>query len=283
MGEHIDVSVIVAVRDRAATVAECLDSVLSQEGCRTELIVVDGDSTDGTREIVARYRDHIVLIEGVVGGVTPAWNRALMVANGRWCAFLGADDALEEPRALMSLLACARDHEAHAGEAPVLVAGVVRMIGAGPDKLLSPASRDPAKRLRSGRMLPHVAALHDTASLRDEGGFDESFRVAADLEMAIRLSDRGPVAPCGSVVATMRAGGLSTSPITQALLDRERLRILRRQHGAIGAGPRLAFLAARDRAERMALRFFPRVIGHAATDRIVLFGRGVGAKLRARR
>lgn len=283
MGEHIDVSVIVAVRDRAGTVAECLDSVLAQEGCSSELIVVDGDSTDGTREIVAAYRDRIVLIDGVVGGVTPAWNRALEVARGRWCAFLGADDALEGPHALASLLACAREHEVHEGAAPVLVAGIVRMTGAGPDKLLSPDSRDPAKRLRSGRMLPHAAALHDTQSLRDEGGFDESFRVLADLAMAIRLAERGPVATCGTVVARMRAGGLSTSATHQRCLDRERRRILRDHHGALGAMRRLAFFAVRDRAERSVLRFLPRVVGPAASARFVMLSRALGASARARR
>ena len=283
MGEDIDVRVIVAVRDRAATVAECLDSVLAQEGCSIELIVVDGDSTDGTREIVAQYRDRSVLIEGVVGGVTPAWNWALEVARGRWCAFLGADDALEGPDALASLLACARELEVRSGAAPVLVAGIVRLTGAGPDKLLSPASRDPAKRLRSGRMLPHAAALHATRALQDEGGFDESFRVLADLAMAIRLGERGSIAACGTVVARMRAGGLSTSAIHQRLLDRERRRILRDHHGALGAMRRLAFFSVRDRAERLMLGLLPRVMGSAGTDLLVKLSRELGAAVRKRR
>ena len=47
----IDISVIMPVRDESGTIAAALDSVLAQELDRTfEVVIADGQSTDGTRE-----------------------------------------------------------------------------------------------------------------------------------------------------------------------------------------------------------------------------------------
>jgi len=53
-------SVIVPVYNEAATVARVLDAVLAVrlDGVRIEAIVVESNSTDGTRAIVARYAGH---------------------------------------------------------------------------------------------------------------------------------------------------------------------------------------------------------------------------------
>lgn len=55
----MDVSVIVAVRNGASTLSQCIDSVLAQTGCTVALIVVDGMSTDATAEIVSGYGDRV--------------------------------------------------------------------------------------------------------------------------------------------------------------------------------------------------------------------------------
>ena len=52
----VTLSVIVPVYNGEATIGPCLDSILQQDtGCTVQLIVVDSDSTDGTRGPVQRY------------------------------------------------------------------------------------------------------------------------------------------------------------------------------------------------------------------------------------
>lgn len=52
----VTLSVIVPVYNGEATIGPCLDSILQQEtSCTVQLIVVDSDSTDGTRGPVQRY------------------------------------------------------------------------------------------------------------------------------------------------------------------------------------------------------------------------------------
>jgi glycosyltransferase involved in cell wall biosynthesis len=70
-GKHPFVSVIVAVRNEEKHIRECLDSLLAQDypRGRYEVLVVDGQSTDGTREIVEGFASiccSIIFIEHVI-------------------------------------------------------------------------------------------------------------------------------------------------------------------------------------------------------------------------
>src|SRR3954469_14002957 len=53
-------SVIVPIYNEAATVRTALDAILAKEvpGWRLEIIMVESNSTDGTRDIVLGYKDH---------------------------------------------------------------------------------------------------------------------------------------------------------------------------------------------------------------------------------
>ncbi|MCJ2531517.1 MAG: glycosyltransferase [Candidatus Thermoplasmatota archaeon] len=57
------VSGILPLRNQASTVRACLDSLLAQDYPRQEILVVEGGSDDGTREVLDTYRDRIRLIE----------------------------------------------------------------------------------------------------------------------------------------------------------------------------------------------------------------------------
>ncbi|HZY47319.1 MAG TPA: glycosyltransferase [Candidatus Bathyarchaeia archaeon] len=57
------VSIILPVRNQASTVSECVNSLVNLQYPRKEIIVVDGNSIDGTREILGRFGDEIKIIE----------------------------------------------------------------------------------------------------------------------------------------------------------------------------------------------------------------------------
>lgn len=53
------VSVVIPVRNEATYIAGCLESILSQDYCHiVEILVFDGMSNDGTREIIAEFQRH---------------------------------------------------------------------------------------------------------------------------------------------------------------------------------------------------------------------------------
>src|SRR4051812_471640 len=89
------ISVIVVCKNPGPRLAAALSSVREQLHVSTELIVVDGESTDGTREWLESNRAGITtLISEPDGGVYEAMNKGIAVARGEWIYFLGADDRL---------------------------------------------------------------------------------------------------------------------------------------------------------------------------------------------
>lgn len=85
------VSVIVPSRNRAHMIREAIASIRDQRGVRTEIIIVDDGSTDGTPEILADEHDIKVIVQAP-SGQAAARNRGFAEARGEFCATLDSDD-----------------------------------------------------------------------------------------------------------------------------------------------------------------------------------------------
>jgi glycosyltransferase involved in cell wall biosynthesis len=85
-------STIIPAFNSASTVAQAVDSALSQEFNGQEVIVVNDGSEDDTTSILARYDDRIRVINRERGGPAAARNAAAAIARGEYLAFLDADD-----------------------------------------------------------------------------------------------------------------------------------------------------------------------------------------------
>lgn len=87
------VSIIVPAYNAEATIAKCIDSILSQTLEDLELIVIDDGSTDHTGEICAAYQDkRLIYCRKENGGVSTARNMGISLARGEYIGFVDADD-----------------------------------------------------------------------------------------------------------------------------------------------------------------------------------------------
>jgi glycosyltransferase involved in cell wall biosynthesis len=86
------VSVIIPNYNYAEYLRESIDSVLNQDYQAIEVIVVDDGSTDGSLEILKSYGSQIKVIEITNSGAPTARNFGLMISQGRYIAYLDADD-----------------------------------------------------------------------------------------------------------------------------------------------------------------------------------------------
>lgn len=89
------ISVGVVVYNGIEHIRSVLDSIVGQSYRNIELIVVDGDSKDGTQNVLNEYAQHIsVLVSEPDKGIYDAMNKICALATGDWLIFLGCDDEL---------------------------------------------------------------------------------------------------------------------------------------------------------------------------------------------
>jgi glycosyltransferase involved in cell wall biosynthesis len=85
------VSVIIAVKNAARYLSQCLDSVAAQTFNCYETLVIDGRSTDDT-EAIARSYDKVSFFQQSGTGFANAWNCGLRQARGEFMTFIDSDD-----------------------------------------------------------------------------------------------------------------------------------------------------------------------------------------------
>lgn len=89
------VSICIPCHNAAPYIGAALDSVLAQTWKKLEIIVVNDGSTDGSAEVLERYREHGVrVINQDNRGQCAAANRAFAESTGDYIKFFDADDLL---------------------------------------------------------------------------------------------------------------------------------------------------------------------------------------------
>ncbi len=221
------ISVITAVFNNREHIAEAIDSVLAQSHADVELIVVDGGSSDGTLEVLRSYGDRIsVLVSEPDRGIYDALNKGLKLASGEVVGFLHSDDLFADTDALARVASgfLSEDIDAVYGDLIYVrrdnTQSIVRRWKSGTFTL---------GRLREGWMPPHPAFYARRSVYERLGGFDTSYRIAADYDCMLRFLSSGiKVVYVPQVLVKMRLGGASNRSLKNVIQkSREDYRALR--------------------------------------------------------
>lgn len=86
------VSVIITVYNGVAYLGEAIESVLAQTYRPVELVIFDDGSTDGSSDFARQYGSAVKVMRGERVGLGAGRNNAMGLAEGRYLAFLDADD-----------------------------------------------------------------------------------------------------------------------------------------------------------------------------------------------
>lgn len=87
------ISIVTPVLNAAPTLAETLESVVTQDCSYIEHLLLDAESTDGSLEIAARF-PHLKICSEADSGIYDGMNKGVRMASGKWLLFLQADDWL---------------------------------------------------------------------------------------------------------------------------------------------------------------------------------------------
>lgn len=183
------VSIITPALNRADTIAESLDSVATQTYEPIELIVIDGGSTDGTIDILKRYRPPFPFrwISEPDQGMYDAINKGISLASGDVLAYLNSDD-LYVPWSVEVAVEALR-HEADLVYGDL---GILRVEGQGPTDFYLQFYPD-----FNFRYYTYVGTLgQPTVFWRRElteriGMFDIDYRLIGDCEYWLRAARSG--------------------------------------------------------------------------------------------
>jgi glycosyltransferase involved in cell wall biosynthesis len=200
------VSVITAVKDCRKYLEQSIGSVLSQTYRPLEYIVVDGQSTDGTVDLIKRYQNRITRwLSEPDRNHFDAMNKGSQLATGDYALYLNADDYLFSPTAIEDLMRAVDN----AAEAPALLVG--RCIFAFQDQLL-PVVKPPCGAALKKYGLPHQATLLHSRIYK-HFPYNSALCVSADTDLWNRLRSAGMFDPYFAPVdfSVFRVGGLSTS------------------------------------------------------------------------
>lgn len=222
------ISVITVCYNSAATLADAIDSVLSQTYPDIEYIIIDGASKDNTMDIVRSYGARIAkVVSEKDRGIYDAMNKGIAAATGDVICFLNSDDLYADSHALSHVAEAMKDETLDA-----LLGDVAFIKLDDPTKIIRRYRSDrftPA-RLAWGWMPAHPAMFIRSRIYRKYGGFRTDLRIAGDFDFIARAFGKGEVSyrHVPEIFVKMRAGGVSTSGWrSKVLLNKEVLKACR--------------------------------------------------------
>jgi glycosyltransferase involved in cell wall biosynthesis len=186
---------------------QALESIAAQDCADVETIVVDGGSTDGSLEDLARLSD-IRVLTGPDQGVFDAFNKGLAAARGDIVGILNSDD-LYAPGAFAAVRNAFAQHptaDAICGTAELTRDSRTIQIFDDPrDKRLTPRT------IMIGSCIPNARFFRRSAMARI-GSFSTDYRYVADRDWLARWYEAGlKTIPLPNLVYTyrMHAGSLT--------------------------------------------------------------------------
>jgi acetyltransferase-like isoleucine patch superfamily enzyme len=219
----IQISIIIATWNAGKVLDNCLQSIIPQLSNETELIIVDGLSSDNTKDIIAQYHDYIAYtVSEKDKGIYDAWNKGIRVARGKWLAFIGADDILLEGAIQRYLTAIKETGDIDSYDYICAHNEYVDMNG----KLLKLLGDDPQWSIfRRTMNAAHVASLHNRKNLFETvGEYNLDFKICADYELLMRKKSKLKALFLDARIARMKVGGMSFS--TRAIVETYKIRKL---------------------------------------------------------
>ena len=201
------ISIITVCYNSDKTIADTLRTSRLQTYQNTEHIIVDGGSKDETLAVVATevMRNHTIVSENDKG-IYDAMNKGIALATGDVIGFINADDFYPNPDVLATVAAAFQ------------ASGADCCYG----DLCYVQQDDVSKTVRYWQSSPFTPGLfgrgwcppHPTFFVRREvyeqlGGFDLSFKIAADVVLMARFLEMGHISSyyIPKVLVHMRMGG----------------------------------------------------------------------------
>jgi glycosyltransferase involved in cell wall biosynthesis len=204
----IKFSIITVVKNRISTIDHAIKSILAQDYKNYEIIVIDGNSTDGTTKRLQSYKEKIkVLVTEHDLGVYHAMNKGLSYATGDVICFLNSDDFYANDKVFSNIA-----NLFFVTKSDIIYGDIVYITQYKPHKIIRYwQSYLVSKRsFLLGHHPPHPAFFAKKKLYNNFGNFNTNLDIIADFDLMLRMFNS-----CKSksylkeICVVMRLGGIS--------------------------------------------------------------------------
>lgn len=219
-------TVVTVVYNNVADIERTMLSVLNQTYPAIEYIVIDGRSTDGTLQVIERYKDKLAkLISEKDNGIYDAMNKGIKAATGDYIIFMNSGDGFYANDTVARVFASAEDADVYYGETEMMDEegnNLGRRRHAAPEAFTW-------KDFKYGMSISHQA-IYIRRSLVEP--YDAKYQLSADIDWILRAAKKAKsIVNVHAYVARYKMGGMSKQKQKQSLL--ERFDIMKKHYGLL--------------------------------------------------
>ena len=221
------ISIITVVRNNAKPLEMTLKALLLLDYANKELIVIDGNSSDSTPEIIAKFADNIAYsISEPDRGIYDAMNKGLKAATGEYVWFMNAGDLPYSNTVLSDIFDTNEPYaDIHYGEAMI--------VSVDGDELGLRSKKIPRK-LTENSFLSGMTICHQSIFVRRDIApmYNLNLRYVADIDWVIEsVKNATSCVNNGIVVCKFSEGGFSSENKWASL--KERFRVMKHHYGLL--------------------------------------------------
>jgi glycosyltransferase involved in cell wall biosynthesis len=207
----LDLSIVTIARNNLQGIKKTLQSIQNQVTPPTEVIVIDGNSTDRTKEFLSDFshQEHpfkFSFISESDKGISDAFNKGVQMASCTWIQFLNSSDIFTDLNSLTRIKEALQNTQAK-----IVCAGIRQFSGG---TLVEVYSKKRKSSVDDSIRLCHPATFCQRALFDQVGLFNLSFKIGMDTEWflrAERLLGTQIFQMVETIITDMEPGGISQS------------------------------------------------------------------------
>ena len=204
------VSIITVCLNSEKYVERTIQSVLSQSYKHIEYIVLDGKSTDGTLEILNKYRNRVsYLISETDNGIYDAMNKGIRLATGDFLNFLNSDDRFYDTDIVEKVISFLKKNKG----VDFIYGNLMCFNPTKSEVYLKKYPRVITKRYFLRSPLGHPSTFYHKDCFKKAGLFDSRYKISADYEWYLRALFRKGLkaAYINETICIFQEGGKSSN------------------------------------------------------------------------
>lgn len=206
-------SIITVCFNAAKTIRKTIESVVVEKKTGIEYIIVDGQSTDETLNVIHSFKDSIDnLVSEPDDGIYYAMNKGVSLARGEYISFINADDYYMSGAlsVVMEIL--------EQGEWDIVYGKTKTITNEGTSSVAN--NRGFNNKIWTGMPCGHPSVFARRRLFDDVGLFNCDYRIAADYEWLLRVYRAGASTfELNNIIAVFSEGGISSNDIYKCALE----------------------------------------------------------------